>query len=148
MSRIRVLCKKQFHILRKILRIKAILRKILRISMILRIRIFVNTKILILRIFLRKMTILRKILRIRLILRIRIFVNTGHIGSAIAYISHIFFSYRHTVMMQLHHLMFKDSIWLPFSIFYMMVSYPVTMIATSRRSRSVLIFSSLPSLKL
>ena len=45
--------------------------------MILRIRIFVNRKILILRIFLRKMTILRKILRIRLILRIRIFVNTG-----------------------------------------------------------------------
>ena len=46
-------------------------------SIILRIRIFVNRKILILRIFLRKMTILRKILRIRLILRIRIFVNTG-----------------------------------------------------------------------
>ena len=45
--------------------------------MILRIRIFVNRKILILRIFLRKMIILRKILRIRLILRIRIFVNMG-----------------------------------------------------------------------
>ena len=45
--------------------------------MILRIRIFVNRKILILGIFLRKMAILRKILRIRLILRIRIFVNTG-----------------------------------------------------------------------
>ena len=44
--------------------------------MILRIRIFVNRKILILKIFLRKMTILRKILRIRLILGIRIFVNT------------------------------------------------------------------------
>ena len=56
---------------------KAILRKILRISMILKIRIFVNRKILILRIFLRKMIILRKILRIRLILRIRIFVNTS-----------------------------------------------------------------------
>ena len=66
-SRIRVLCIWQF----------LILRKILRISMILRIRIFVNRKILILRIFLRKMAILRKILRIRLILRIRIFVNTG-----------------------------------------------------------------------
>ena len=77
LSRIRVLCIQQFHILRKILRIKAILRNILRIGMILRIRIFVNRKILILRIFLRKMTILRKILRIRLILRIRIFVNTG-----------------------------------------------------------------------
>ena len=61
----------------KILRIKAILRKILRISVILRIRIFVNRKILILRMFLRKTTILTKILRIRLILRIRIFVNTG-----------------------------------------------------------------------
>ena len=75
--RVRVLCIQQFHILRKILRIKAILRKILRTSMILRIRIFVNRKILILRIFLRKTTILRKILRIRLILRKRIFVNTG-----------------------------------------------------------------------
>ena len=40
-------------------------------SVILRIRIFVNRKILILRIFLRKTTILRKILRIR------IFMNTG-----------------------------------------------------------------------
>ena len=46
--------------------------------MILRIRIFVNRKILVFRIFLRNMTILRKIVRIRLILRIRIFVNTGH----------------------------------------------------------------------
>ena len=61
----------------EILRIKTILRKILRISLILRIRIFVNRKISILRIFLRKMIILRKILKIRLILRIIIFVNTG-----------------------------------------------------------------------
>ena len=45
--------------------------------MILRIRIFMNRKILILRIFLRKMTILRKILGIGLILRISMFVNTG-----------------------------------------------------------------------
>ena len=44
--------------------------------MILRIRIFVNRKILILKIFLRKMTILRKIVRIRLIPKIRIFVHT------------------------------------------------------------------------
>ena len=58
-------------ILRKILRMKTIPRKILRISVILRIKIFVNRKILILRIFLRKRTILRKIPRIR------IFLNTG-----------------------------------------------------------------------
>ena len=58
-------------------RLSVVQRKILRISVILRIRIFVNRKILILRNFLRKTTILRKIPRIRLILRIRIFVNTG-----------------------------------------------------------------------
>ena len=52
--------------------------------MILRIRIFVNRKILILRILLRKMTILRKILRIR------IFVNTGA-GPVFTKILRIFF---------------------------------------------------------
>ena len=100
-----------------------ILRIILRISIILRIRIFVNRKILTLRIFLRKTTILGNILRIRLILRIRIFVNTGPgVFLLIHFITVVIFLYK-----IVYYCLNQPKIYICFFVFHTMYISKVSM---------------------